>query len=428
MSVPIRHVVLSRMAKLAILFYLLGLLANVTYKYFGNVPAERYVMGSDMEGYYQYLPHVFIKDIESIKKMHWAGMYENGNTLSFFTCGVAIMEAPFFLIAHGASYYFDLDTSGYAPVYFTSVFFAALFYVLIGLIFLYKALLRYFERKYAFWTTALVFYATNLFYYTIISPGMSHAYSFSLICAFIYFVPVFYDRPTVKNTLKLIFPLALAVLIRPTNLLVGLYFVLFDISSFKQLGDRLLFYAKKWYLFVIMVIATLVVFTPQMLYWHYVTGKYIIYSYQNSGFTNLLSPYIATVLIGARNGLFIYTPLMFVATIGLLYLAYKKKMSAIGIVLIMIIIVYLDASWCVPTFSGAAGYRALIEFYPLLALPLAFVVQHVMAGNRKYLKIGFETLLIFFVVYNVLFTYKYSNWLWWNTDWHWSYLLRLIKF
>ena len=422
------HITLSRFAKLVILFYLLGVLSNVTYKYYGGVKAKNYVMSSDMEGYYQYLPYVLLQKKETVKNMRWAIDYENGNRLNAFTCGVAIMQLPFFLIAHGASKYFDLETTGYTPVYFMSVFFATLFYVLVGLIFLYKALLRFFKQQYAFWTTALIFYATNLFYYTIICPGMSHAYSFSLIAMFIYFVPLFYEKPDIKNSFGLILPFALAVLIRPTNIIAGLYFLLFDISSWKLLSERFLFFLKKWYLLALMAFASFIVFLPQMLYWRYVTGEFVVYSYQEFGFDNILSPYISAVLIGPRNGLFLYTPVMLLATISLMYMVYKKQMSVVGILLLMITIVYVDASWFKPTFSGAAGYRALIEFFPIMSIPLAFVIQRVMDGNNKIYKISLKSLLVFFVVYNILFAYKYSHWLWWNTDWQWSHFLRLVKF
>ena len=422
------HIRLSKLAKWALLFYLVGFSANLIYRETSNVPAKNYVMSSDMEGYYQYLPYFFLKSKEDIKHMRWAKHYENGNNLNVFTCGVAIMQAPFFLLAHGASKYFELPADGYSSVYFIFVFLATLFYVTIGLIFLYKALLRFFDERYALLTVVLVFFATNLFYYTIIVPGMSHAYSFSLIAVFIYFVPVFYDKPTVKRALLVAFPFALAVLIRPTTMVAGLYFLLFDVYSFKSFSERLKLLAEKWYLIVVMAFASFLVFVPQILYWHLVTGEYFVYSYQDEGFTNILSPHIWTVLIGSRNGLFIYTPLMFLSVCSLLYLVYRQRLTALGILLVMVIIVYLDASWWRPTFSGAAGYRALIEYYPLLAVPLAFLLQKVLLGTSKFQKIGLNSLLVFFVVYNVLFAYKYSHWLWWKTDWQWSHFLRLVQF
>ncbi|MGQ8337674.1 hypothetical protein ACUNWD_14085 [Sunxiuqinia sp. A32] len=423
-----RNIFFSLTIKVALLFYISGFIANVSYKIIENKKAQNYILSSDMEGYYQYLPYVFLKDKESIKNMRWSIEYENGNRLNVFTCGVAIMQLPFFLIAHLASWYLDLETTGYTPVYYMSVFFATLFYVMLGLFFLYKSLRRIVNKQYAFLTTTLIFYATNLFYYTIMSPGMSHAYSFSLISIFIYFVPLFYSKPAIKHSVGVIIPFALSVLIRPTNIVVGLYFILYNIGSWKQLVERFRVLVKYWYLIVLMAVLSLMVFIPQMLYWKYVTGDYIVYSYQHFGFDNVTSPHISTVLVGARNGLFIYTPIMLMATLSLFFLAYKRELSAVGILLIMIILVYLDASWFKPTFSGAAGYRALIEIFPLLSIPLAYFVQRIFISKLSWQKYSLVLFLTVFVIYNLLFSYRYSHWLWWNTDWEWSHFLRLVQF
>jgi len=78
-----------------------------------------------------------------------------------------------------------------------------------------------------------------------------------------------------------------------------------------------------------------------------------------------------------------------------------------------------------PTFSSAAGYRALIEWIPFMAIPLAFVIQN--AQERRGWKGALYTILLLFVVYNVLFSYNYENYYWWNTEWQWSNFLRLVQ-
>lgn len=422
------HIKLSKLAKLSVLFIVLVISANVTFRVFEGMKTRNFVMSSDMEGYYQYLPYVLLKDREEISQMRWAKPYGEDKKLNAFTCGVAIMQLPFFLVAHGVTKYLELEPTGYGPVYFTSVFIATIFYVLAGLIFLYYWLMRFFKPKIAGWVTGLVFVATNLFYYTAISPGMSHAYSFSLVAMYLYFVPRFYEQTTFKNTLLTAFPIALLTLIRPTSLVLALYFVLYDVTSFSALKERIVFFVRKWNYMVLFPIVGFIVFIPQMLYWHEVTGSYFFYSYQEEGFTNILSPKIFTVLLGPRNGWFIYTPLMLVAFITLLYLVYRKKLNSIPTLIVLVIIIYLNGSWWRPTFSSAAGYRALIEYIPLMAVPLGFFIEKVSERDNKRLKQLMIAVFALFVIYNILFAFKYSPWLWWNTDWQWSHFLRLIKF
>lgn len=427
----IKNLILSnkfRFIKIAVLFYILALLGNFTYRIFEHQTAEQFVMGSDTEGYYQYTPFFFLHNWDDFNRLPYAKSFEEGKTLNVYTCGVAIMQAPFFLIAHGISLLLGLDHDGYSPVYFTFVFYASIFYVLIGLIFLYKALLRYFKPKTAFWTSFLVFYATNLFFYTIVSPGMSHAYSFSLMAIFIYMVPVFYEKPNWKNAIFMALPISMATLIRPTNIIASLYFIFFGVSTMSLFKERILFFLKRWDLVLIILLVGIVVFTPQMAYWKFVTGKWLYYSYQSEGFPYLSSPRIGTVLWGARNGWFIYTPAMFIATLGLLYLLPRSRYNSWPTLAILILIVYIDASWWAPTFSAAAGYRALIEYIPFMAIPLGFVYEKTFETRKSWARFLAVVLILVLLFYNIQFTFKYSVWLWWDTDWQWKYLLRLFEF
>jgi hypothetical protein len=424
---PGKHIILSRPAWFFLLFLMIVLLSNSLYRHYNKISARNFVMGSDMEGYYQYLPHLFLMNKEEMKQMRWAKPYGDDIRLNVFTCGVAIMQLPFFLIAHEVSKFLEMESNGYNPVYFMSVLFAAIFYVYTGLYYLFKLLSRLFTRRTAFLTAILVFLATNLFYYTVMGPGLSHAYSFCLIAMYIYYVPGFYKNPGIRSTLKMILPLALAVLIRPTTIVAGFYFLLYDVVSFRAFGQRLLFLFRRWYLLLLMLIAGFIVFIPQMAYWHLVTGKWFVYSYQSEGFSNALSPRIFTVLFGARNGWYLYTPLMLLATGGLFYLVYRCRYSAPAILLIMILIVYINSSWWLPTFSASAGYRTLIEYIPFMAIPLAFIVERTYT-NKKRTSWILTTVLILFIIYNILFSYKYETNLWWNTGWQWSNFQRLLQF
>ncbi|MFN2396615.1 MAG: hypothetical protein ABR597_13115 [Bacteroidales bacterium] len=429
MKIINRTLKVSRLTQIALIFALAGLLSSAAHRNIKTVNVMYFVMGSDMQGYYQYLPTFFLHDWDEFERLHYAKPYEEGKTLNVYTCGVAIMQAPFFLAAHATALFFQVDPqNGYSNIHFSFVFIAALVYATLGFVFVYKTLKRIFPEKESLITAALLFFATNLYYYTIFSPGMSHVYSFALIAMYIYYVPGFYKNPGLTSTLKLILPLALATLIRPTNLIAGLYFVFYGVSGWKDSKERIKFLAARWKYILMMLLVGIIVFVPQMAYWYKVTGNLFVYSYQSEGFPHILSPRITTVLFGARNGWYIYTPLMFVASLSLIYLTVRKKLNGIVILMIMVIIVYLNASWWAPTFSAAVGYRALIEFLPFMAIPLAFFICRVYNSRYKLLKISTTIVLIFFVVYNILFSYKYSTWLWWDSPWDWNNILRIFPF
>jgi hypothetical protein len=61
-----------------------------------------------------------------------------------------------------------------------------------------------------------------------------------------------------------------------------------------------------------------------------------------------------------------------------------------------------------------------------MAIPLAFVIEKLQ--KRKGMKRALYVLLALFVVYNLLFSYKYNPGIWWNQEWKWSNFLRLVRF
>ncbi len=428
MKIRNRTLKVSRITQIALIFALAGLLSSVAHRNIKTVNVRHFVMGSDMQGYYQYLPTFFLHDWNDFERLPYAKPYEDGKTLNVYTCGVAIMQAPFFLAAHVTALFFQIDTQkGYSNIHFSFVFIAALFYGTLGFVFVYKILKRLFPERESLVTAALLFFGTNLYYYTIFSPGMSHVYSFALIAMYVYYVPIFYKNPGFTSTLKLILPLALATLIRPTNLIAGLYFIFYGVGGWKDCKERFKFLAARWKYILMMLLVGIIVFVPQMAYWYKVTGNIFVYSYQSEGFPYIMSPRIITVLFGARNGWYLYTPLMFVASLSLIYLAVKRQLDGVVILFIMAIIIYINGSWWAPTFSAAVGYRALIEFLPFMAIHLAFFIRWVYNSGYKLLKTSTTILLLFFVVYNILFSFKYNTWQWWDSPWDWNNILHIFR-
>ncbi|NLX27741.1 MAG: hypothetical protein GXY59_02090 [Bacteroidales bacterium] len=412
----------------ALLFYLAGLLAFGAYNYFKHPSLEKLVVGSDMEGYYQYLPWFFLHDWQDFKQLPWAKPYGEGTTLSVFTCGTALLQAPFFLVAHGLTLVADEKANGYGRFYFFSVFLAGLFYATLGMVFLGRGLRRWFDDKTSLMTVLLIFYGTNLFYYTIMMPGMSHVYSFAMVAALIPAIPRFYEKPGVGSALGVALPLSVAILIRPTTAIIALFVLLFEVTSRDQLHVRARFLLRNYRLLLMMGGVAVLMWLPQMVYWHFVTGKWIVWSYQSEGFPFWKNPRLLTVLFGKRGGWFTYTPLMLAATGTLFYMAWRRILTAPAVLVTMLLILYAVSSWWAPTFSASAGYRALIEFLPLMAIPLAFLVSHIRNLSHGAWKTSLLWIAVLLVLYNIQFAFKYDATVWW--DWPWSYktMLRLLTF
>ncbi len=418
-----------KLVRYGLVFLIAGLIVNYIYRMvFHSIPIEKVIVGSDMEGYYQYLFHFFVKDWSLFDRMPWTIPYGEGKTLSVFTCGVAILWSPFFLMAHLISIFCGFPADGKTGIYYGFIQVAGIVYTYIGLVFIYKFLREFFEHKVSLISTALFFLATNVFFYSVLlGAGMSHVYSFSMIAIYLYYSHQFSKVASLKNLIFLGVPFALAVLIRPTNIISGLYLFLIGVSSVATLKERLLFWKKNYWAIIGLFVIGFIVFIPQMAYWHYVTGKFLVYSYQNYGFPNWNAPKFGLVLFGKYNGWLTFTPLMWFALAGLFILLWRRQMNSLAVLLILILCTYVNASWWIPTFSAAVGQRAMIDFLPFMAVPLALFFTEVQEMSKPIV-IVCSLLVLIFIFYNIQFGFRYDALMWWDSPMNWTKFLKTVGF
>ncbi|MFY9153209.1 MAG: hypothetical protein WAO52_14430 [Prolixibacteraceae bacterium] len=423
------HSEIQKIIRYGFVFLVIGLIVNYVYRLvFHSIPIEKIIVGSDMEGYYQYLFHFFIKDWEFFDRMPWAMGYEDGKTVSAFTCGLAILWTPFFLIAHFISLFLGLPADGKSSLYYGFIQVAGIIYIYIGLVFSYKFLREFYEHKVSLIATSLFFFATNIFYYSVLlGAGMSHIYSFTMIAIYLYFTHQFSKDSSLKNLILLGVPFAMAVLIRPTNIISGLYLFLYGVSDWTTFRERIAFWIKNYWAIISLFIVGVIVFIPQMAYWHFVTGKFLFYSYQSQGFPFWNAPKFGIVLFGKYNGWLTYTPLVGFGLAGLFILLRRKKMNSLAVLVTLLLYTYINASWWAPTFSAAVGQRAMIDFLPFLAIPLAFILIRIQAMNQA-LKISLGLLIIVFILYNIQFGFRYEAGMWWDSPMTWTKFWTALKF
>ena len=131
----------------------------------------------DVLGYYLPLPATFIYEdplmenrgwIEEINKekdltgtLYQISSNDEGEPIYFFLLGMAILYLPFFLIGHGGAYLFDYPPDGFSLPYQYAMVLGAIFYTIIGLVYLRKILLRFIPDKVSAIVIILIVFATN---------------------------------------------------------------------------------------------------------------------------------------------------------------------------------------------------------------------------------------------------------------------------
>src|SRR5690606_4978484 len=87
----------------------------------------------------------------------------------------------------------------------------------------------------------------------------------------------------------------------------------------RNFGNFVRHWMMNWRKILIITLLIILVFSLQMIYWKFVTGKLFVNSYVGEGFF-FLKPKLIKGLFGFRKGWYLYTPLMFLATFGFISL------------------------------------------------------------------------------------------------------------
>lgn len=371
------------------------------YRWRGEAALE--ILAADGVGYYSYLPATFIYDdptFEYYKEInkkyrnrddwgHFMTMLD-GKMLNKYYYGESILVAPFFFIAHGVAHVANLDTDGYSKPYQIAVVAAAVFWVMLGLYWLYAFLIHFVSRRTAAISVGLLYGGTNLFYYTIFEPSASHPYSFALIAGFIHFGYQSIQRKSHASYWKVALILALTIVVRPSNALIVLALPALSGSwSAFVAWVRHSLTIKTW--LPAMALLVLLIF-PQAWFYKQQTGHWWVYAYGEEKF-HFDKPHFWQVLAGFRVGLLIYSPMIILAVMGLVRLIRQYRFTGIWLSVFLFGNIWLISCWWMWHYEGTFGMRPLIDHLAWWGLPLALLLQ----TTAKYWRQGFLVIAAFFV-------------------------------
>ncbi len=373
---------------------------------------------TDGQGYYAYLPAVFIYQdlqfsfVDSINQLYYPEGKRakfiietpTGNVNKYFA-GTAVLEAPFFMLGCLVAKTSGVPVDGYSWPFQLIIGLAAIAYLVLGLFLLAKFLTALgFENRAVTLTVLLVFFGTNLFYYTIYEPSMSHAYSLFTVSAFLFFVERACSKKNVGAFVGAAAMLGLTVLIRPTNAIVLLGIPLATNGLQQGLGLAKSFIGNTQALLASAGLLVLIVFIQPLVYFVQ-TGHWLVWSYEGEGF-DFLNPELINVLFSYRKGLFVYCPILLLSFLGIVPLALHQKPRAIWLTATMLVCTWVISSWWMWYYGGSFGHRAFIDFYPFYAVGLAALLSYGLAVIRPWASIILGMTL---VPLQMVQTYQYNQ-------------------
>jgi hypothetical protein len=374
----------------------------------------------DALGYYTYLPTTFIyhnyKDIASLpndKQISPFVMQSVGNmakqqktplgyVTDQYTYGVALLELPFFCIAHLYEKANGLPANGYSNTYCYLIKFGSFLYGILGLIVVYRILKQYFSRTLSLLCIALLFLGTNLLWFTLYQAGMSHVPLFFLYALMMFFTIKVYKIPKWNYFIALGFISGLITVVRPTDIICLFIPLLYNVYDKNSIIEKLNFLKRNYGKIFVAGIFFVLPILPQLIYWKVLSGSFLYDSYGPNQTFYWLHPKIRCGLFYYANGWLPYSPIMIFSLAGMLVYRYFKQWAWCLWVMFPIY-VYVIYSWYCYNYINGLGSRPMIHLYPILALSLTAFIRYI--SEKGWLaKVSFALVSVFFIALNISYS------------------------
>ena len=347
--------------------------ADTAWSHLRHYPADNWQsdLWADAAGYHVYLPGLFHHGMRArgwqagADSLHGLGFQldvERDRVLTKYTCGVALLQLPAYLFAECATdgAYHD----GFADEHRRAMEIGAAIYWSTGMLLLAIGLMKRWGG--AWWhaalAVALIGFGSNAAYYAVRQPGASHVYSFFLLSASIGLLLTGLGNSTWKRR-AFHLGCALIILIRPVDALA-----VAALWAWLRLDrDPLLEKSSFW---IGQLVTLAIVSVPQLLYWRFAYGDWVVYSYGDEGFTNWAAPEVSNFLFSPGNGWLPYTPVLVPAVLGFFAMSGSASRHGALILVLLFSAVIISASWHMWNYGCSFGARPMAQYMPFLAFPL----------------------------------------------------------
>jgi hypothetical protein len=374
------------------------------------------IINHDVIYYYSYLPAIFIYHDPTFKFTDdlppdfegriWYLTTEDNKRVPKMSIGVAVLQAPFFLLAHVYAKLFDIPANGYSWPYEMFIAISTVFYTLLALWFMMKWLELYFSKLIVVFTVFAIAFGTNLLHYATYEVGMSHTYSLFLFAVFVWVTEKWHrNNYGLTYSFFLALLLGLITIVRPTNIIIALLPLLYGVSGITDLKYQVIDIFGNAKLLGVALLGFILPVSLQLLFWKAGTEHWIYYSYQNEGFY-FTHPHILDGLFSYRKGWLVYTPIMVFSLLGIFFISKYAQEWKFNIPVWLILHVYIIYSWWCWWYGGSFGSRPMIEAYAVLSLPFAAFLTRI-CSTCKSSKVMFGLLYIGFIALNVFQTKQY---------------------
>ena len=343
-----------------------------------------------------------------------------GHLENHFSVGPAILWAPFLLFAHAGVLVAraagsPVAADGFSEPYRIAMALGTALYGFLGLLLSFRLARQYVGGLWAWIATFAIWWASSLPVYMYFNPSWSHAHSAFAVALFLWYWHRTRDQRSWPQwcLLALIAGLMLNVYYANVMLLAVLV-----IEAARQYSAALRrppphtasisqLLARHGVFLAIVAICLLPTFITRYI----VYGNPFATGYGAVQYWSWRSPFFLAVLFSSEHGLFSWTPLLLLATAGLVL--FKWREPRVGTPLLAAALGFYIFIACYPDWAGISSYgnRFFVSLTPLFVLGLAVFLERAatLFRSQRAALAAASALLACFVLWNAAFMFQWGE-------------------
>lgn len=309
---------------------------------------------------------------------------KTGRVENHFTVGPAILWAPVLVPIHFAVIGLDhlgarIPADGYSRPYVMGMALTTACYGFLALLLAFRIARKYFEEQWAFLATLGIWLASSLPVYMYFNPSWSHAFSAFSVSLFLWY----WDRTKLHRTiwqwavLGLLAGLMGNVYYPNAILLIfpGLEVLFLARASVRDAGRQMISFGQLLMGCAISGVVFLLSLLPTFITRQIIYGSPFATGYPGMTTWHWTSPRLLQVLLSSDHGMWSWTPILFLAAVGLIFLYRRNALLGAGSILTFLVFYYFIASY--PDWDGLSSYgnRFFISLTPIFILGLAALLE-----------------------------------------------------
>jgi Dolichyl-phosphate-mannose-protein mannosyltransferase len=299
-----------------------------------------------------------------------------GHLDNHFSIGPAILWSPFLIAAHVTVRLYDalgghVAADGYSRPYLLAMAFGTVVYGFLSLWISFRLARKYLAERWAFLGTLGIWFASSLLVYMYFNPSWSHAHSAFMVALFVWY----WDRTRQSRTtlqwvvlgaiaglmMDVYYPNAILLLLPLLESTAMYWKSIVSTEPKKTIGPLLLNN-------ILFAGVTFAAILPTFVSKKIIYGSYLNFGYGEQWFWD--SPALLKVCFSSEHGLFSWTPIVFLAVIGLFL--FRRYDRVLALYSICIFAVYLYVIGCYQDWHGLSsfGNRFFVSLTVLFVLGL----------------------------------------------------------